>query len=63
MERQAPVLTTLTVVQSWGAIRPGGAQALVLETKEQGTIAFAVSPDVVAGIRKALDALEPYSGG
>jgi hypothetical protein len=45
---------TVTVMRSWAGVSVSGATALVLETKEQGPIAFEIDRQGIALIRKAL---------
>jgi hypothetical protein len=63
MEEQA--VTTITVLRSWPSIRPDGRQAIVLETRESGPIAFEVTPEALAALRRAIAMLEAarHQGG
>jgi hypothetical protein len=49
---------TVTVRRSWPAATATGAAALVLDTVENGPIAFVVSPEVIQIIRKNLLEIE-----
>lgn len=45
---------TLTVRRSWPAATAAGATALVLDTVEEGPIAFYLPPEAIPAVRKAL---------
>lgn len=49
---------TVTVVQSWPSATAEGATSLVLNTLEEGPIAFVVGLEAIAAIRSALAQLE-----
>jgi hypothetical protein len=49
---------TLTIRRLWTAVRPGGRTALILETQENGPIAFEVHLEAIPALREQLDAIE-----
>jgi len=50
-----PVITARRV---WAAVTPAGTKALAIETAEAGTIAFAVTSEVIADLRLCFDQIE-----
>jgi hypothetical protein len=57
-DRPSGLLTTVTLRRCWPAATAQGATALVLDILESEPIAFALSPEIIAGLRKALTKAE-----
>jgi hypothetical protein len=51
-------ISMITARRVWTAAMPAGTKALAIETAEAGTIAFAVTSEVIADLRLCLDQLE-----
>ena len=49
---------TVTVTKSFAAARPDGRYSMVLETLEQGAIAFELNSIAIRFLRRELDAIE-----
>lgn len=58
VRRETGSFPTVTVRSSWSAMRPDGSTALVLDTLEQGPIAFAVDQRAIDALRRELTECE-----
>jgi len=58
-KRGQHTVQTLTVQSSRAVARPDGAKALMFQTLEAGTIAFALSDEGIQALLKSLAALRP----
>ena len=51
-------ILVITARRVWTAATPAGTKVLAIETAEAGTVAFAVTREVIADLRLCLDQIE-----